>query len=169
MTNQRFIAMPSETARGFREGLPDAHGQPPERHISDGAGNPCRHCLADIAEGDPFLIFAWRPFPALQPYAETGPVFLHAEECERHDEAAGMPAMFLERERFLLRGYGHDDRIVYGTGQVVATADLTQASAALLDRPDIAYLHVRSAGYNCYQCRIETSPPEAVAIGLVGA
>jgi hypothetical protein len=39
--------------------------------------------------------------------------------------------------------------------KTVATADLTQAAAALLDRPDIAYLHVRSAGYNCYQCRIE--------------
>ena len=167
MTNQRFIAMPSETVRGFRGGQPDAHGQPPERHVSDGSGNPCRHCLDDIAGGDPFLIFAWRPFPAPQPYAETGPIFLHAEECERHDEAAGMPAMFLERERFLLRGYDRGDRIVYGTGQVVATAEMERAAAVLLDRPDIAYLHVRSAGYNCYQCRIERTPLEA--IGLVGA
>ena len=158
MTNQRFIAMKSETARGFRDGFPDAHGQPPERHISDGAGNPCRHCLGDIAEGAPFLILAWRPFPRPQPYAETGPIFLHAEDCERHDEAAGMPASFLERERYLLRGYDHDDRIVYGTGQIVATADLADAAAALCDRPDIAYLHVRSAGYNCYQCRIERAP-----------
>ena len=62
---------------------------------------------------------------------------------------------FLKRERFLLRGYGRDDRIVYGTGQMVASADLVQTAAALLDRPDIGYLHVRSAGYNCYQCRIE--------------
>ena len=160
MTSQRFVAMPSETARGFREGMPDAHGQPPERHVSDGAGNPCRHCLDDIAEGDPFLILAWRPFPGPQPYAETGPIFLHAEDCERYDESSGMPAMFLEREKFLLRGYDRDDRIAYGTGQVVATADLAQAAAALLERADIAYLHVRSGGYNCYQCRIERAPPE---------
>ncbi|MCK4869033.1 MAG: DUF1203 domain-containing protein, partial [Alphaproteobacteria bacterium] len=86
MTNQRFIAMPSETARGFREGGPDAHDQPPERHVSDGSGVPCRHCLADVTEGEPFLILAWRPFPGPQPYAETGPVFLHAVGCERHDE-----------------------------------------------------------------------------------
>lgn len=158
MTNQRFIAMKSETARGFRDGFPDAHGQPPERHISDGLGNPCRHCLGDIAEGEPFLILAWRPFPGPQPYAETGPIFLHAEDCERHGEAVGMPAMFLERERFLLRGYDHDDRIVYGTGQIVAPVDLAQASATLLENPEIAYLHVRSAGYNCYQCRIERAP-----------
>lgn len=155
MTHQRFIAMLSETARGFREGLPDAHGQPPERHVSDGSGTPCRHCLTDVATGDPFLILAWRPFSGPQPYAETGPVFLHAEDCQRHDEAAGMPEMFHKRERFLLRGYGADDRIVYGTGQIVATADLDGAAAALLERADIAYLHVRSGSYNCFQCRIE--------------
>jgi len=155
MTHQRFIAMPSETARGFRNGLPDAHGQPPERHVSDGSGAPCRHCLTDVAAGDAYLILAWRPFSGPQPYAETGPVFLHAEDCQRHDEAAGMPEMFQKRERFLVRGYGADDRIVYGTGQVVATADLDGAAAALLERADIAYLHVRSGSYNCYQCRIE--------------
>lgn len=155
MTDLRFIAMPPETARGFRNGEPDANGQPPERHVSDGSGVPCRHCLADIAAGEPFLILAWRPFPEPQPYAETGPIFLHAEGCERRDAVADIPAYFLERDRFLVRGYGQDDRIVYGTGQIAESADLARAAAALLDRPDIAYLHVRSAGYNCYHCRIE--------------
>ena len=55
----------------------------------------------------------------------------------------------------LIRGYGADDRIVYGTGQVVATAELATAAAQLLERPEVAYLHVRSASNNCYQCRIE--------------
>jgi hypothetical protein len=155
MTGLKFVAMPSETARGFREGSLDAHGQPPERHVSDGSGTPCRHCLDDVAAGEPFLILAWRPFARPQPYAETGPVFLHAEDCQRHDEAAGMPEMFQKRERFLLRGYGPDARIVYGTGRVVATAEMEQAAAALLERDDAAYLHIRSGSYNCYQCRVE--------------
>ena len=158
MTGLRYVAMPSEIAGSFRDGQPDQHGQPPERHVSDGSGVPCRHCLQDVAAGEPFLILAWRPFPAAQPYAETGPIFLHAEACARHGEANGMPAMFRRREHFLLRGYGHDDRIVYGSGQVVATADLEPAARALLDEPAIAYLHIRSARYNCYQCRIERAP-----------
>jgi hypothetical protein len=29
---------------------------------------------------------------------------------------------------------------------------------ALLDRPEVAYLHARSAANNCYQCRIERAP-----------
>ena len=63
--------------------------------------------------------------------------------------------MFLERERYLMRGYGGDAGIVYGSGQVVPTDRLADAASALLDRPDIAYLHLRSASNNCYQCRIE--------------
>jgi hypothetical protein len=155
MSHIRFIAMPTKDAESFWIGMPDANGQPPERHISDGSGNPCRHCLSDIAEGEPFLILAWRPFPAAQPYAETGPIFLHAESCIRHDEAGATPAMFAKRERFLIRGYDHDDRIVYGTGQIVPVAELESAATTLLERRDIAYLHLRSGGYNCYQCRIE--------------
>ena len=100
------------------------------------------------------LVLAWRPFPSPQPYAELGPIFLHAEPCARWD-GAGVPAMFLGWERLLIRGYGHDDRIVYGTGQVVPTAELTDAAERVLARPEVAYLHVRSASNNCYQCRIE--------------
>lgn len=155
MADLRFIALPTEAVHTVQAGAADANGQPPERHISDGLGNPCRHCLTDIVEGAPFLILAWRPFGAAQPYAETGPIFLHAESCERYAEADGMPDMFRERDRFLVRGYGDDDRIVYGSGQITMSADLTQAAATLLDRREIAYLHVRSGSYNCYQCRIE--------------
>ena len=63
--------------------------------------------------------------------------------------------MFLERETYLMRGYGTDDRILYGTGQMIGTGDLAEAAADLLERPDVAYVHLRSASNNCFQCRIE--------------
>ena len=155
MTSLRFEAMAEETARAFQAGANDANGQPPERHISDGQGNPCRHCLTDVPGGEPFLILAYRPFPAHQPYAEVGPISLHADACNRYDEPAGIPAMFLDREHYLIRGYGDDDRIVYGSGQVTPTADLADTAAKLFERPEIAYIHLRSASYNCFQCRID--------------
>lgn len=155
MTEPRFVALPTDAVHAVQAGAVDANGQPPERHISDGEGNPCRHCLTDIAKGAPFLILGWRPFPAAQPYAEVGPIFLHADACERHAETTGAPDMFLERDRLLVRGYGADDRIVYGSGQNVKATDLSRAAAIMLDRPEIAYVHVRSEAYNCYQCRIE--------------
>lgn len=150
-----FVALDSQLARAWRSGAPDANGQVPERLVSDGGGNPCRHCLDDIAAGAPLLVLAHRPFPAPQPYAELGPIFLHAEDCPRYHEGAGVPAMFLRREAILLRGYGADDRIVYGTGKVVPTAEITAMASGLFEREDVAYIHLRSASNNCYQCRIE--------------
>jgi hypothetical protein len=155
VTDLRFLALDSKIVHGLRHGASDANGQAPERLTSDGNGNPCRHCLDDIAGGAPMLVLAHRPFPAPQPYAELGPIFIHAEDCPRYDEDAGVPAMFLRREAILLRGYGADDRIVYGTGKVIPTEDIAPMARHLFERDEIAYLHLRSASNNCYQCRIE--------------
>ncbi|MEO1000296.1 MAG: DUF1203 domain-containing protein [Pseudomonadota bacterium] len=148
----RYEALPTETARAYQRGAPDAYGAAPERAVSTG-GAPCRHCLCDIPVGAPMLILAHRPFPETQPYAETGPIFLCAHECERHPEGARPPAMFLGWPRLLIRGYGADHRIVYGTGRVVETAALEEAVAETLEDPAIAYVHLRSASNNCYQAR----------------
>ena len=156
MTEVRFIAMPTADAQALRSGRSDANGQTPERHVAEGSGNLCRHCLGEIAAGDPMLVAAYRPFPEVQPYAEVGPIFLHAAGCPRHGETAAPPRLFLDhRERMLVRGYKADDRIKYGTGQVVPTAELADACAALFEDPEVAYLHIRSAANNCYQCRVD--------------
>jgi len=149
-----FKALPTEAVRALQRGRPDAYGRVPERRISDGDGVPCRHCMKNVAAGEAYLILAYRPFPALQPYAETGPIFLHAEACEQAPEAEILPEM-LGASDYIARGYGKDDRIVYGTGAVVPTDDIASRAGTLLERDDIAYVHVRSARNNCYQCRIE--------------
>ena len=71
-----FAAIPTPDARNAQSGKPDANGQRPERAISDGNGNPCRHCLTDIPKGAQMLILGYRPFPTAQPYAELSPIFL---------------------------------------------------------------------------------------------
>jgi hypothetical protein len=155
MKTPRFVALPTQAVLALQAGGSDANGQIPERRISNGSGVPCRHCLAQVAKGEAYLVLAYRPFPALQPYAELGPIFLHAERCPRYAPETSVPPMFLASPRLLIRGYGSDDRIVYGTGQIVVTTELAQAAGELLQRPEIAYVHARSASNNCYQCRIE--------------
>jgi uncharacterized protein DUF1203 len=150
----QFKALPTDDVRALQRGGADAYGHKPERQISDGDGVPCRHCLKNVAAGDAYLILAYRPFPDLQPYAETGPIFLHAEECERAAEVEALPDM-LESSDYIVRGYGKDDRIVYGSGGVIPTSNIPARAEALFERDDIAYVHVRSARNNCYQCRIE--------------
>ncbi|OAE37585.1 DUF1203 domain-containing protein [Agrobacterium tumefaciens] len=155
MTTIVFTAMPAKEAEAFRAGAADAYGHTPEKVISSG-GIPCRHCLGQIDEGEPMLLLAYRPFPSPQPYAETGPVFLHERACERYPESDELPTM-LDSPDYIVRGYSADDRIVYGTGAVTPTEEIGSRAGQLLEREDIAYVHVRSARNNCYQCRIDTA------------
>ena len=150
----RFVALDTPAVRALQAGEPDANGQAPERDVSPGRGIPCRHCLQPVAEGEPFLILAHRPFPAPQPYAEQGPIFLHAQACPRHAGGDKVPTM-LASPRYIVRGYGMNDRIVYGSGQIVDTPDVPSAASTMFEDSRIAYIHVRSASNNCYQCRID--------------
>jgi hypothetical protein len=154
MTVIHFVSLPTQTVRAYQDGGVDAYGEPPERRISDGSGLPCRHCLTEIIAGDEYLVLAHRPFSTLHPYAETGPIFLHAKACARHPESEATPTLLLSRERVLIRGYGLDERIIYGTGKVVETERIGDEASAIFDNPDVAFVDVRSASNNCYQCRI---------------
>lgn len=155
MKHLKIVAMPTEHARAYRQGASDANGQLPEKHKSTGFGNPCRHCLQNINAGDDMLVLAYRPFDALQPYAEVGPVFLHAEECERHDEAAGMPGMFKHWGTLLVKGYSANDRIQYHSFRHIPGEEMAQQCAEMLEDKTVEYLHVRTSQYNCFQCRVE--------------
>lgn len=151
-----YSGMPSDLAAAYRRGALDANGQVPERRVSDGDGVPCRHCLRNVEAGEAYLVLGYRPFPAPQPYAEVGPIFIHADECTAYSPAEGLP----EREQNgksgrILRGYGADDRIVYGTGVVVDNAEIESHAAAILERADVAYVHMRSATNNCFTLRID--------------
>jgi hypothetical protein len=151
--DMQFTAIPTDLVRAYQAGGPDANGQVPERAISDGDGNPCRHCLKMIPKGAGMLILAHRPFPGPQPYAEIGPIFLCADPCE----AGGgfeLPEV-LSSPDYIVRGYGPNDRIVYGTGGVIPTPAIPARAEELLADARVAYVHVRSARNNCYQVRID--------------
>lgn len=148
----RFSAIPTPIVRAYQQGGPDANGHTAERQVATGQGNPCRHCLKMIPEGAEMMILAHRPFPAPQPYAEIGPIFLCADPCTAGG-GSEMPEM-LDSASYILRGYGADHSIVYGTGGVVPLADIPAIAAARLADPRVEYVHVRSASNNCYHLAI---------------
>lgn len=157
MRTIQFTPIPTRLVAAYQSGGYDANGQLPERHISDGSGIPCRHCLNQVAAGEPYLILSHRPFPTPQPYAETGPIFLHANPCPSYEHREELPPM-LGSPQYIIRGYTSADRILYGTGQIAATADIATYATHLFTRPEVAYIHVRSATNNCFQCRIDRVP-----------
>ena len=151
----KFMALPTDAVRALQMGENDANGQRPIEAISDGGGNPCRHCLREIPAGETMLVVGYRPFPEPQPYAEVGPLFVCSEPCQRHPESAELPEMFRSWEKILIRGYTADNWIKYGTGQVISMAEVETAATKLFEQEDIAYIHMRSASNNCFQARIE--------------
>jgi hypothetical protein len=145
--------IPTNEVSRIRRGEPDANGQPALLRIAEGWANPCRHCLGLIIEGDNKLVLAYRPFDALQPYAETGPIFLHEEPCGRYDSEA-LPTWFDYLDPAIVRGYGADNWIRYDTGSVVSGTELTATCQTILNDATVAYVHIRSK-YNCFQCRVD--------------
>lgn len=136
-----------------RNGGVDANGQIAERSVSDGFANPCRSCLNNIPAGSEMLILAARPFPKLQPYAETGPIFLCAKECSPW-AGQDIPPDLLTSPDYLLRAYSADNLIIYGSGKIVTGSDLNEYALALLVDENVAYVDVRSARNNCFLTRI---------------
>ena len=155
----RFQTYDPDFVARVRSGGPDADGRPAERAVSGGAATPCRCCLRDVPEGAEMLIVAARPFPEPQPYAELGPIFLCAEECEPW-AGEGPPPILGTSPDYLVKGYSSDDRIVYGTGRVTPADEIERYAAEVLERPEIAYIDVRSARNNCFLTRTRRPGPD---------
>ena len=151
----QIAPLPTPYVTAMREGAPDIHAQPAERAISSGKGTPCRHCLEIIREGKEMLILAARPFPNLHPYAEAGPIFLCADTCTAWSGGPDtLPEILTVSPTYLMKAYDARDRIIFGSGQITPQAEIATYATALLDRPEVAYVHVRSATNNCYLARI---------------
>ena len=147
--------IPTEDARHLQRSGVDANGQLPEALISDGNGNPCRHCLEMIAEGEELLVFSYKPFSSDQPYAERGPAFLHKRECSSTEANNELPDILWASDTYIVRGYSDQEKIVSGTGQVVPKQKITAYAANLFHNNQVEFVHVRSSSNNCYLARIE--------------
>lgn len=146
--------MPSENYERLRSGGADAYGQPALLRTAEGPANPCRHCLGLIVAGETKLVLAYRPFEGPpQPYAETGPIFLHQGTCTRY-QSDTLPSWFAFLDPAAIRGYGADNWIRYDTGQVTRGSELAASCESILKDETIAYVHIRSK-YGCFQCRVD--------------
>ena len=149
----QFVGLPTAKVSQAKSAGRDAYDQPIEVHTSTGEAYPCRHCLGETPTGQTYLVLAWKPFETANPYAETGPIFLCQSDCKPLAPSSEVPAT-LRSAQYLVRGYGADERILYGTGRVVETRKIPDYARQLLEDPTVAFVDVRSAANNCFQCRV---------------
>ena len=94
------------------------------------------------------------PFAAIapgRPYSETGPIFVHAEPCERYATTHEYPPEF--REGRVLRAYNSRRDMIAAE---VANGEGPEAVIErFLEKPETAFVHVRSVSRGCYTMEVE--------------
>ena len=141
-------ADPEQLHQLWSSGL-DHNDDPVESFTDTEGGWPLRCCLTDSVPGDELAIVGWSPFPWRGPFAETGPIVIHAHPCGGTEDR-DVPAQFLTR-RQLVRPYGYDRRIAYDHLAVVdPDGSLPSVLEELLRLDDIDFVHVRNLRPGCY-------------------
>jgi Protein of unknown function (DUF1203) len=147
----RVVAIPSEIAGSVRTTHQDPHYGFPAYTWIGATGAPCRHCLQRIAAGEKAMLFTYDAFEGQEALPLPGPVYIHAEACEKYPEHAGFPADL--RNQRTLNAYGRGRRLV--AQEYVNGGDVDAKIEQLFGRSDVDYLHVRSTDAGCYTFRIE--------------
>jgi hypothetical protein len=112
---------------------------------------PCRVCLRISRGPERLILLSYQPLPDSGPYAEIGPIFVHADPCEPYDDFETFPPDFAER-RLVLRAYSREGRIVDALVADAGTA--SQLATAWLSDDGVAEVHVRHESYTCYAFKI---------------
>jgi|SRR5208283_5401090 len=153
MMQTRVIAIPSNLAKKVRESMKSpGYGHPAHREVASGYG-PCRHCLRTFQIGaEERILFTYDPFHGLSPYPLPGPIFIHAEECERYKENTGFPAE-LRAHAITLVAYGAERKVL--EERRVADGRVEEIASAMLDDAQVRFVHARDTEAGCYDLRIE--------------
>ena len=97
------------------------------------------------------ILFPFAAIPPGRPYSESGPIFVHAETCERYRATEEFPAAF--REGRVLRAYNSRHDLI--AAEVVNGAGPEAVIERFLQKPQTAFVHVRSASHGCFTMEIE--------------
>ncbi|HEX4726071.1 MAG TPA: DUF1203 domain-containing protein [Pseudonocardiaceae bacterium] len=144
----RVEAIPATTLDRIRATGRDEAGNAPLARIDEDGGSPLRCCLRDAEPGERMLLIAYTPPGVAGPYAERGPVFVHAEPCAGYPAAHSYP-MALGHRTQIVRGYDHDGNMA--TATIVADGDAAERELnTILSRPEIRVAHVRNVAAGCY-------------------
>jgi hypothetical protein len=128
----------------------DDFGNPFVVRIDEEGGSPLRCCLREIQPGERIALIAYQPSHIGGPYAEVGPVFVHAERCDGWS-GDGCPEGLRHRQ-LLLRAYDSEGNQV---DNVIAEPGEHEAAIAnLFSRSKIAFIHARNVMPGCFNFAI---------------
>ncbi len=143
--------IPTSLATRVRETLTDDFGNALTVWESDSPA-PCRHCLRVAAAGERLIVFAYRPFDGGGPYAEVGPVFIHADACAAYGDHQLFPQDFVQR---LLTMRGYNERGTIETAELSQPGDPEASLERLFSHERVRFVHVRNPAWGCFDFRVD--------------
>jgi hypothetical protein len=152
MEEIRIVAIPTQLVESVRRSmLAPGNGFPAHSEVGTDPA-PCRHCLRLITSGERRVLFTYDRFAELESLPLPGPVFIHAEPCERYPESAGFPVELRASPR-TLEGYACGRHLL--AQKYVTDGEMERVIEEIFAHPDVDYIHVNSTTAGCYTFRIE--------------
>ena len=153
MKNSTFRIVPLATEIAVAARGEAANGAPDHAMIVADSPNgfPCRHCLRFAKPGERVILFPYASIPAGHPYSEIGPIFVHEQPCERYSMTEEFPPDF--RRGRVMRAYNSNYDMM--DAEVVNGSDPEAIVEKLLEKPETAFVDVRSVTHGCYTFRIQ--------------
>lgn len=156
MSKFKIIPLSKQYAEKIRRTGIDDFGHKVIKEIATGHG-PCRVSLKPFQPGkDKRLLIKHSPFEIDNAFNQPGPVFIMAEEVEEYKDVSRFPEEIKNDKihfHLTLIGYSSDQKMIYT--KLVEDNDVDELISKIFDqRPEIEYLHVRSAEAACFICKI---------------
>ena len=147
----RIIPVASDIADAARRAVKAGAADHALITVDSPESSPCRHCLRWAQPGEHVILFPYAAIPSGHPYSETGPIFVHANECHRYSATNEYPADF--RNGRVLRAYDSNYNII--DAQVVNGSEPEVVIESLFQNADTAFVDARSVTRGCFTFRVQ--------------
>jgi len=147
----RIVPLSTEIAEAARRAAEAGASDHAVVTADSAGGYPCRHCLRWAQPGERMVLFPFAAIAPDRPYSESGPIFVHAEQCERYAITHEFPSEF--RKNRVIRAYNSQHEII--AAEVANGEGPEPVIERFLQKPETAFVHVRSASHGCYTMEVE--------------
>ncbi len=115
-------------------------------------GYPCRVSLQDGAVGEQVILLHYTHQPAESPFHASHGLFVRENAVEAKPAAGEIP-VFLNHRLLSLRAF--DEHGMMLNAEVAPGNELPTKIPAMLQEPQVAYLHLHNAREGCYLARVD--------------
>jgi len=147
----QIVPLPTEIAEAARRVAKAGATDHALITVDSPGSSPCRHCLQWAEPGERVVLFPYAAIPPGHPYSEAGPIFVHANECQRYSATNEYPADFRNGRAF--RAYDSKYNII--DAQIANGSEPEVVIESLFQNPDTEFVDVRSVTHGCFSFRVQ--------------